>query len=104
MSGVFCPSTRFTASTIIRRLEFSSAEIEAIRQLVGHSIDAVERELICETLACRAGNRTQAANVLGISIRALRNKIRLYKNRGRVVPEPNPLLEPISGGLPSPNT
>ena len=104
MAGVFCPSARFVASTLIRHLEFSSAELEAVRQLVGHSIDAVERELICETLAYRAGNRTQAANVLGISIRALRNKIRMYKNRGKLVPESNPLLEPISGGPRSPRT
>lgn len=104
MAGLFCSSNRFAKSTLIRHLEFSSAEIEAVRQLVGHSIDAVERELICETLACRAGNRTQAANVLGISIRGLRNKIRRYKNRGRVIPEPNPLLEPISSGVPSTRT
>lgn len=103
MAGLFTPSSRFAASTLIQHLEFSSAEIEAVRRLVGHSIDAVERELICETLARRAGNRTQAANVLGISIRALRNKIRLYKNRGRVVPTPNPLLKPISGDLQSPH-
>jgi DNA-binding NtrC family response regulator len=75
-----------------RYSEFSSAEMEAVRQLVGHSIAAVERELICETLARRGGNRTQAANILGISIRSLRNKIRVYRNRGRGVTEPSRLL------------
>jgi DNA-binding NtrC family response regulator len=89
MPDDFRADTRFSRAALLRHSEFSSAEIEAVRQLVGRSIDAVERELICETLARRAGNRTQAATILGISLRALRNKIRLYKNRGRGVPEPN---------------
>ena len=60
--------------------ELSVDEIEAVRRLVGHSIAIVERELIRETLVRRGGNRTHAATVLGISIRALRNKIRIYRD------------------------
>ena len=78
---------------LFRHSEFSATEIEAVRQLVGHSIAAVERELICETLVQRGGNRTHAATILGISIRALRNKIRTYRVRGRGVPEPNRLFQ-----------
>jgi hypothetical protein len=37
----------------------------------------------------RGGNRTHAANVLGISIRALRNKIHLYKHMGLGLSEPS---------------
>jgi two-component system, response regulator FlrC len=74
---------------LFRHAEFSAVEIEAIRQLVGHSLAAVERELICETLVRRGGNRTHAATILGISIRSLRNKIRAYRMRGRGIPEPN---------------
>jgi DNA-binding NtrC family response regulator len=99
------PDRPFVTMALFRHAEFSSAEMEAVRSLVGHSIAAVERELICETLAQRGGNRTQSANVLGISIRALRNKIRVYRTRGRGVPEPNSLLRAIVGvGLPPSQT
>jgi two-component system response regulator FlrC len=45
---------------------------------IGRSISDVERDLILGTLGHCLGNRTQAANLLGISIRTLRNKLRLY--------------------------
>lgn len=77
-----------------RQSEFSAAEMAAVRLLVGRSIAAVERELICETLLQRGGNRTHSATILGISVRALRNKIRGYRSRGRGVPEPNPCGRP----------
>jgi DNA-binding NtrC family response regulator len=86
--------TPVVTGMLFRHSEFSTAEIEAVRQLVGHSIAAVERELICETLVRRGGNRTHAATILGISIRALRNKIRAYRIRGRGVPEPNLHFQP----------
>jgi DNA-binding NtrC family response regulator len=79
---------------LFRQPEFSASEMEAVRRLVGHSIAAVERELICETLVRRGGNRTHAATILGISIRALRNKIRTYRSRGRGVPAPNLFFRP----------
>ena len=41
-------------------------------------MDEVERDLILETLSHTLGNRTHAATILGISIRALRNKLRDY--------------------------
>lgn len=72
--------TPVKTGTLLRHSEFSADEIEAVRQLVGRSIAAVERELICETLVRRGGNRTHAAGILGISIRSLRNKIRIYRD------------------------
>ena len=36
----------------------------------------------------REGNRTRAANALGISIRCLRNKLHLYAADGVKIPEP----------------
>jgi two-component system response regulator FlrC len=39
----------------------------------------MERALIMETLQAMNGNRTQAAKVLGISLRTLRNKLREYQ-------------------------
>ena len=46
--------------------------------LVGRTVEDVEKELILDTLNHCLGNRTQAANVLGISIRTLRNKLKEY--------------------------
>jgi DNA-binding NtrC family response regulator len=48
----------------------------------------VERELILQTLRHTSGNRTHAATMLGISIRALRNKLRDYAAAGAEVPPP----------------
>jgi len=46
--------------------------------LVGRTVEEVEKELIIDTLDYCLGNRTQAAQVLGISIRTLRNKLKQY--------------------------
>ena len=54
--------------------------------LIGATVDEVERELVLQTLARCDGNRTRAARVLGLSVRTLRNKIRLYVADGIDVP------------------
>ncbi len=59
-----------------------------VASLVGRRMDDVERDLIIETLGHTLGNRTHAATILGISIRALRNKLRDYTARGVTVPPP----------------
>ncbi len=56
--------------------------------LVGKRIDDVERELILQTLDHTLGNRTHAATILGISIRAMRNKLHEYAAMGALVPPP----------------
>jgi two-component system, response regulator FlrC len=58
------------------------------RALVGRTVAEVERDLILETLRHCLGNRTHAANVLGISIRTLRNKLNEYAADGVPVPPP----------------
>jgi len=58
------------------------------RALVGRTVADVERDLILETLKHCLGNRTHAANVLGISIRTLRNKLNEYAADGMPVPPP----------------
>src|SRR6476619_6485828 len=52
------------------------------RSLVGRTVADVERDLILETLKHCLGNRTHAANILGISIRTLRNKLNEYSDGG----------------------
>jgi DNA-binding NtrC family response regulator len=54
--------------------------------LVGRTVADVERDLILDTLQHCLGNRTHAANILGISIRTLRNKLQQYRLEGRAVP------------------
>ena len=56
--------------------------------LVGRRMDEVERDFILQTLHHTLGNRTHAATILGISIRALRNKLRDYAAQGSAVPPP----------------
>lgn len=60
----------------------------AMEQLVSLPVADVERDLILPTLRQTGGNRTHAANLLGIAIRTLRNKINLYQVDGHEVPEP----------------
>ncbi|MCZ4346664.1 sigma-54 dependent transcriptional regulator [Devosia neptuniae] len=56
--------------------------------LVGRTVADVERDLILDTLDHTLGNRTHAANILGISIRTLRNKLNQYADEGTKVPDP----------------
>ena len=56
--------------------------------LVGRTVAEVERDLIIDTLQHCLGNRTHAANILGISIRTLRNKLKQYNEEGISVPLP----------------
>jgi DNA-binding NtrC family response regulator len=60
----------------------------AARALVGSTVAEVERDLIIGTLYHCLGNRTHAANILGISIRTLRNKLKLYTSEGVNIPHP----------------
>ncbi len=55
---------------------------------VARTVADVERELIIDTLYHCLGNRTHAANILGISIRTLRNKLKQYSEEGVDVPMP----------------
>ncbi|MES1199344.1 MAG: sigma-54 dependent transcriptional regulator [Pseudomonadota bacterium] len=60
----------------------------AARDLVGRTVAEVEQDLILETLTHCLGNRTHAAHILGISIRTLRNKLKLYSDSGAAVLPP----------------
>jgi two-component system response regulator FlrC len=67
----------------------ASMTAEAVsRAYVGQTVAAVEQQLIIDTLSHCFGNRTHAANILGISIRTLRNKLKEYGDAGIAVPPP----------------
>ncbi len=64
------------------RLDESRPESESGRQAAlsaGMTVADAERQLILKTLEACAQNRTRAADMLGISIRTLRNKLHEYK-------------------------
>jgi DNA-binding NtrC family response regulator len=69
---------------------------QVTRNLVGRTVAEVERDLILETLKHCLGNRTHAANILGISIRTLRNKLNEYAADGAPIPPPHG-GEPLKG-------
>jgi DNA-binding NtrC family response regulator len=46
---------------------------------IGTTVDAVERELIIQTLGATSQNKTRAAELLGISLKTLHNKLKEYE-------------------------
>jgi len=77
------------ASPAAETARAASIAAEAVtRGLVGQTVAAVEQQLIIDTLSHCLGNRTHAANILGISIRTLRNKLKEYSDAGISVPPP----------------
>ena len=50
-----------------------------LRFPVGTTVDAVERELILQTLSATNQNKTRAAELLGISLKTLHNKLKEYE-------------------------
>ena len=47
------------------------------------TMDEIERRAILEALAKTGGNRTQAAEMLGIGLRTLQRKIKEYRMAGK---------------------
>ena len=62
-------------------------EVMTGAEFVGNTVANMERNLIIDTLKHTMGNRTVAANILGISIRTLRNKLKQYESEGFSIPE-----------------
>jgi len=57
----------------------AAAGLGGIHFPVGTTVDAVERELIVQTLAATSQNKTRAAELLGISLKTLHNKLKEYE-------------------------
>jgi len=55
---------------------------EELHFSVGQKLENIERQYILQTLFFVQQNRTRAAEVLGISIRTLRNKLNQYRQEG----------------------
>jgi DNA-binding NtrC family response regulator len=61
----------------------TNAGLGGIRFPIGTTVDAAERELILQTLAATSQNKTRAAELLGISLKTLHNKLKEYE-AGRI--------------------
>ena len=57
----------------------SGSDLSTLRFPVGTTVDAAERELILQTLAATNNNKTRAAELLGISLKTLHNKLKEYE-------------------------
>jgi DNA-binding NtrC family response regulator len=62
-------------------------EEDTITFPVGTPIEEVERQMILRTVQKTRGNKTRAAELLGISLKTLHNKINLYRERGQLPEE-----------------
>jgi DNA-binding NtrC family response regulator len=58
--------------------DLTASQIEQTADLIGMTVKELEKKLIEQTLCHVNQNRTQASQMLGISIRTLRNKLREY--------------------------
>ena len=90
IDGILMPDgTRLDQARNLPAIAHAALAAETVtRALVGRTVADVERDLILETLKHCLGNRTHAANILGISIRTLRNKLNEYTVDGVPVPPP----------------
>src|SRR5713101_6829677 len=57
----------------------TSSELSGLRFPIGTTVDAAERELIQQTLSATNNNKTRAAEMLGISLKTLHNKLKEYE-------------------------
>ena len=56
--------------------------VTELRFSVGTTVQEMERELIFQTLSATHDNKTKAAELLGISLKTLHNKLKEYSQRG----------------------
>jgi DNA-binding NtrC family response regulator len=56
----------------------SPSDLSGIKFPIGTTVDAMERELIVQTLQATGNNKTRAAELLGVSLKTLHNKLKEY--------------------------
>lgn len=66
-----------------------TAELDpnAIHLGVGTTVEEAEKQLILRTLASTSNNKTRAAEILGISLKTLHNKLKEYGSNGSTIAE-----------------
>lgn len=73
----YCGDTVLPDHLITVQMRSNQSRLEA-----GLTLAEMEKKLILQTLKLTASNKSQAARLLGISIRTLRNKLNEYKQEG----------------------
>lgn len=76
---VLCSGEVLLPEHLPDRVQRGSKSRPMISLPVGSTLAEMEREMVARTLVFTGGNRTRAANILGISRRALYNKLERYK-------------------------
>jgi DNA-binding NtrC family response regulator len=61
-----------------KSLAKAPSDLSSMRFPIGTTVDAIERELILQTLQSTGNNKTRAAELLGISLKTLHNKLKEY--------------------------
>jgi DNA-binding NtrC family response regulator len=64
-----------------RTAERAESAAQGIEVAVGTTVEEAERDLILKTLESTGQNKTRAAEILGISLKTLHNKLKKYRNR-----------------------
>ena len=83
-SAIMCEKDLITRACLPGEFGKTSAkgpsDLGGIRFPIGTTVDAMERELILQTLNATGNNKTRAADLLGISLKTLHNKLKEYGN------------------------
>ncbi len=83
-------------SDLPERIAESEPKLGESREIpTGLTMEELERLAIVKALDQFSGNRTHAANRLGISVRTLQRKLRQYELERRVKPTPSDVMSPI---------
>jgi len=78
---VLCNSRYITPTELPKHL-LDGNDSSELSIPIGTTMEEVERRLILRTLEAIANNKTRAAEVLGISLKTLHNKLNLYREKG----------------------
>src|SRR5262252_6778468 len=81
-AAIMCEKEMITRSCLPGEFGKSAAkapsDLAALKFPIGTTIEEMERELILQTLAATSNNKTRAAELLGISLKTLHNKLKEY--------------------------
>src|SRR2546425_6725182 len=81
-ASIMCEKDLITRSCLPSEFGRSTSkppsDLSAVKFPIGTTVDAMERELILQTLASTSNNKTRAAELLGISLKTLHNKLKEY--------------------------
>lgn len=91
-SLLLCPRPCLEPSDLLLDASVELSSDPALDAQSNGSLHEAEKKLILETLAKVSGNRIRAAEILGVSVRTIRNKLRAYRAEGKILPSACPDL------------